>query len=72
MRLSMTDDGTGRVYIDNYVKIQEILVREGMDSCNPVTVPITKELMQRIYDGDREPLNEELTKWFRTITGDIG
>ena len=70
MRISTPDDCL--IYIDNESKIDEMLLREGMQDCNPVQMPITKEIMQRICEGDKLPLNDKDATHYRQIAGEIG
>jgi len=72
LNMRMRTDKNGFLYIDNEKKIQEYLEAEGMQDCNPVSVPITKDLIKNIHEGDGKPLSDEDAKRFRRGGGVIG
>lgn len=68
IRIMLHDDG--KITMDNHDKIEAFLKTHGMLECNPVTTPLTKQMLLDTELGDQTPMDEDAKEKYQAIVGD--
>ena len=56
--------------MDNKDKIGVFLKQHGMLECNPVSTPLTKDMLLEVAKGDQTPMDEAGKKHYQSVVGD--
>ena len=62
--------GDGMITMDNKDKIDVFLKQHGMLECNPVSTPLTKDMLLEVAKGDQTPMDEAGKKHYQSVVGD--
>jgi len=68
IRIMMHNDG--KITLDNHDKIEGFLKQHGMDKCNPVSNPLTKQMLQDCAMEDTPTMDAAATERYQRIVGD--